>query len=352
MATITATEARALYTKMLVDVFKENIVPTSFLTSFFTKKQATTKNVSIEVQRGTELIAVDVIRGSEGNRNTISLSTEKIFTPPFYREYFEATELEVYDRLFGSTAIDASVLADFVTAVQARLSMLVDKIKRAIELQCSQVFETGIITLANGTLIDYKRKPASIVAYAAGNAFAIGTVDPYKVLAAGCQFLRETGKSQGGTFNAILGSTALANLFSNTIFVQRQGLQNMSIDTVVAPQRNSVGGTFHGQLSCESYKVNIWSYPEIYETSANGVISQSKYINDKKIVMLPEMTRFVLVNAAVPQIYKGAITPVANEFVFGEYVDERETSHVFDVKSAPVAVPVAVDQMYTIQVVA
>ena len=103
---ISTTDARALFTKMLVDVYRERTTPTSFLRSFFKVKEGRTKEVSIEVQRGTEMIAVDVERGTEGNRNKFSKSTEKIFVPPYYREYFDATDLDLYDRMFGTGEIE------------------------------------------------------------------------------------------------------------------------------------------------------------------------------------------------------------------------------------------------------
>ena len=39
-------------------------------------------------------------------------------------------------------------------------------------------------------------------------------------------------------------------------------------------------------------------------------------------------------------------------YVVGEYLDERNTSHVIEIKSAGIAIPVAVDQLYTVQVLA
>jgi len=99
---IAITDARNLFTKKLVAVYLEQPRVFGFLRSFFKTDESDTKEVSIEVQRGTEKEAVDVMRGTEGNRNNMSKSTEKIFVPPYFREYFDATELDLYDRMFGS----------------------------------------------------------------------------------------------------------------------------------------------------------------------------------------------------------------------------------------------------------
>jgi hypothetical protein len=348
MATISTTDARGLFTKKLIDVYKERTAPTAFLRSFFTVKEEVTKELSIEVQRGTEKIAVDVERGTEGNRNQFTRSTEKIFIPPFYREYFDATQLSLYDRLFGSEAIDAGIFNAFLEQVADKLRMLQDKIERSYELQCSQVLETGIVTLNAATNIDFKRKTASKVDLGAGNYWAAANVDPSTSIEAGCNFLRQVGKAQGGTYNMIMGSSALVDLISNEKIQKRADIKNFSLDSVLAPQRNSVGASLHGQISAGSYRVNLWAYPEFYDNTS-GV--STPYVNPKKAILLPEAPKFVLGFAAVPQLVtelgarKGA-------YIISDYKDERNASHIFDIKSAGVAIPTAVDQIYTMQVVA
>jgi len=349
MPVISTTDARALFTKMLIDVYAERSTPTSFLRSFFPVTTSPTKEISIEVQRGTEKIAVDVMRGSEGNRNAFSLSTEKIFVPPYFREYFDATDIDLYDRLFGSTEISGAVFAAFLSRVADRLRMLQDKIERAYELQCAQVLQTGIVTLNNGVNIDFKRKADSMVDLNATTGYwTVNGHDLYADIVTGGNFLRQKGKIQGGTMNLILGAGALSAMFANTVFVARQDLVNMPLDTLRPPQRDSVGGVYHGQISAGPYRVNVWSYPEFYD-NANG--DSTPYIDDDNAILLPETPRFKLSFAAVPQLLKGdSVAPQQGAYIFGEYLDERNTAHIMDIKSAGVALPVAVDQIYTMKV--
>lgn len=349
MGLISTTDARGLFTKMLIDVYKERTAPTSFLRSFFTVKEESTKELSIEVQRGTEKIAVDVERGTEGNRNQFTRSTEKIFVPPFYREYFDATQLSLYDRLFGTTEIDSGVFSAFLEQVADNLRMLQDKIERAYELQCSQVLETGIVTLNAGTNIDFKRKTASIVNLGSGNYWTGAAVDPSTALEAGANFLRQTGKSQGATYNMICGGTAFQALVNNAVLQKRADIKNYSLEAVAMPQRNSVGASLHGQISAGAYKFNIWSYPEFYDNASSV---STPYINAKKVILLPEQPRFTLGFAAVPQLVDGNGGVRRGAYIVDEYKDERNAAHIFDMKSAGVAIPVAVDQIYTMQVVA
>lgn len=348
MGAIATTDARGLFTKAVVDIFKESVTPTGFLRSFFTVKETMSKNLSIEVQRGTEKIAVDVERGTEGNRNTWTKSTEKIFAPPYYREFFDATELDLYDRLFGSESIEAGVFTAFLEQVSEKLVALRQKIERSYEVQCSQVFDNGIVQLNAGINIDFKRKAASLVNNS-GTPWTTGTTDPYAQMEAGCNFLRQVGKVQGGVVNAILGSSALSAFLNNTIVKERADVRNFFLDLVRGPQRNSVGAALHGEVSCGSYNVRLWTYPEFYDNAAG---TSTPYINAKKVIMLPEAPRFTLGFAAVPQLptINGGVKKGA--FLLGDYVDERNHKHIFDIRSAGVAIPVAVDQIYTMQVVA
>lgn len=353
MGLINTVDARALFTKKLVSVYKERTTPTAFLRSFFVVKESNSKELSIEVQRGTEKIAVDVMRGTEGNRNAFSKSTEKIFVPPYYREYFDATELDFYDRLFTENGtVDEVTFSEWVNTVIEKLQMLQDKIERSYELQCSQVLETGIVTLVNGTNIDFKRKAASLVAYAAGNDFAINTVDPATVLAAGATFIRTKGKSVGNIFNVIMADGVFNAMMNNTLFKSRADIRNLSLDVIREPQRNAVGGVLHGEISGGAYKFRIWTYPEYYDTSS---AVNNAYITAKKLIIIPDNPKFVMGFAAVPRllINKEHNTGVAGQrgaYLIGEFCDERNSSHIIDIKSAGLAIPVGVDQIYTITV--
>lgn len=343
--TISITQARGIYTDAMIAVFRERVPVMSFLRSFFPARTTMTKYVSIEVQRGTERVAVDVIRGTQGNRNKTTLSTLKTFLPPFFDEYFNVNELDVYDRAIGST--DPSAMIQLSTEAANELVLLRDKIERAVELMCAQIFETGIITLVNGDQIDFKRKAASLVANAPGNTWLTGTVSPYDTLEAGARFLRETGKVMGSNMTVILGSTALNHFLGNDIVLERNDIRNFGLDKITSPAKNSVGASYHGNVSAGSYTFDLWTYPEVYEDASGNIVP---YVNPKKIVIIPEMPKFELAYGLVPQLVNGA--PQTGAYLIQDFIDTRQTAHEQHIKSAPIPIPVAVDQMYTVQVVA
>jgi hypothetical protein len=351
-------DARSVFTKALVDVYMEKARPTSFLRAFFRVEEKDTKEVSIEVERNFEKVAVDVQRGTEGKRNKFSLSAEKIFVPPYYREYMDMTELTHYDRLFGKAdgEIGNTTLEDLIVEGSMRVGDLIAKIERAYELQAAQVFQTGVVQLVSGDNIDYRRDAASIVDLGGAAYWTQAAVDPVDSIKAACNFIRQRGKAQGDVYNMILGETALDALLNNPVFQAKADLRRVQIADVSFPVRTEVvGGTLHGRLSAGSYLVNIWTYPEFYDDDANA---SQPYIASDNAIILPTQTRFVHSFAAVPKIVRNfgnAEVPawVANErgqYMVDNYVDDRLHTHIIDVKSAGLLIPTAVDTIYTMKV--
>ncbi len=357
MSVITTQTARGLFTKMLVDVYREMTAPTGFLRSFFPTVETDSKELSIEVMRGTERVAVDVLRGTEGNRNSFSRSTEKVFVPPYFREWFDATDLDFYDKLFGTAQgeIDVITFQGWLTKVAEKLRLLQDKIERSYEVQCAEVLSSGVVTLKNGDNIDFKRKAPSLVALAGGDLWDAGvSSNPIKDLATGARFIRTAGKSTGGIVNVLMGELALDAFLNNPTVIERADIRNFHLDNLSGPQKDATGGVHQGRVSIESWKADIWTYPEFKDV---GGVS-TPYLDDKEVIVLPMAPRFKLAFASVPKLFRDTrnaefpefISQVKAAFVIGNYVDQRNDKHVFDIKSAGLAIPTAVDQIHTTKV--
>jgi len=350
MADIATTDAFGLYTKKLIAVYKERQPTTNFLRSFFTPVETSTKELSIEVQRGDEWVAVDVARGTDGNRNTWSRTTEKLFVPPYFKEYLDITQLQLYDRLFGATQIDDAVFAELINDTAEKVADIQAKIERAVEIQCAQIFNDGVVSVRAGEDIDYKRKGGSMVDPGAGQYFA-NAIDPFPLFEAGCQFMRKEGKATGAVFNAIIGTEAMQDLLNNAKFNSRQNLFHLNLDQVTGPQRvDNTGANLHGVITAGTYKVQLWTYEQYYKHPDSGVLTQ--YIDPKMVIMLPTVTNFKIGYAAVPQLLKPGQPVTKGAFIIREYTDEKNQSHEIFVESAPLAIPVAIDTIYTFRGVA
>ena len=113
MAEISILQAHAQFTQKVVAVYNQIPKSTAFLRSFFKVKETNTKEVSIMVKRGTEYVAVDVERGTNGNRNRFSKSSQKVYIPPFFNEHFDLTEMKFYDVFANATGtVDAATFKE------------------------------------------------------------------------------------------------------------------------------------------------------------------------------------------------------------------------------------------------
>jgi len=347
---VSVNDARQVLTNAIIAVYAERTQVTSFLRSFFPPVYSNTKFVSIAVKRGTEKIAVDVLRGTGSNLNKKKRDTLKTLEPPHYSEASNVNELDIYDIAFGT--LDPAMMANLAVEQAEAIMDMTDKIDRAIEKQCADILHSGIIQLSNHDNIDFKRKAGSMVDLGAGNYWSTSTVDPMTALEDAGKFLREVGKVQGGTYNAIFGSDALNAMLNNPKFQAKYGsLKDITLGEIREPQRMATGASLHGRVTAGAYTFIVWTYPEGYE-DANGDFQY--YIESNKVIVLPEVTNFVTAYALVPQLPgDNANTSVSGgRYILREYIDNKHSNHVQEVKSAPVAVPVGIDRIYTVQVLA
>lgn len=355
MVSIQTVDAQALFTSRLTATFQERPKPTSFLRSFFPGTPPTdTLEIDILVQRGTERIAIDVLRGSDGNRNQMARSTEKKFIPPYFREYFDHTAMSAYETMFRGTQVSSAAFAALINNTADHVIMLREKIERSKELQAAKIFHDGKVPVKAGvnagSTIDFKRKSASIVNLSA-TPWTTGATDVFAQIKTGCEWLRKNGRIQGHRFNMLCSDEAITALFANTTFLNRQNLFNMALDAVAPPQKNAVGGVYHGSLTAGPYMVDVWSYPEFYEDPDNSN-AMTPYLTPKEITILPVNANFVTAHAMTPQLLEPGEQPVVGEYIISEFTDRKARVREFHVESAGLCIPVGVDQIYTAQVVA
>jgi Phage major capsid protein E len=350
---IQSTDAQALFTKKLIDVYKERVAPQEFLETFFPTGATDitdTLELSIEVQRATEKVAVDVVRGSDGNRNEFTKSTEKIFIPPYFREYWDQNHMQAYDNMFRASSVSANGLARLINQAADHMEQLEFKIRRAIEIQRAQVLDTGIVTFDKGLgQIDFKRKASSKVDLTSAGGYWATNNNIYAQLQAGCEWLRKNGKVSTNTFEMICGDEAITALMANTVFLGKQDLFHMKLDNIMPPRKVAAGAVYHGTLSAGPYQINVWSYPEWYENAAGNLVP---IMNPKNAVLLPPNPRFKTAYAMTPQLLSPGQQPQVGRFIIGEYTDEKKRTREFHIESAPLAIPTAVDHIYTMKAVA
>lgn len=348
--------------KKIVGVFKEDIPVRAGFDGFFMKETTPTLMVSVEVERDNDLIAVDVQRFTEGNRNTFTKHTEKIYVPPFYKEIYDFARDEVYMNTVAlGVTNNANVNAAIAQNALRQLRKNRKMIERAIRKQQADVLMYGIVTLKNGDSIDYKRKAASMVDLTAGSYWNEAGSDPISDLQDAMTFLRDEGNSNGDTVNVVMRSEAMNALLNNENEALRKALDSRRMDraNIVMPQFNEATGmAFHGQMAAGDFVVNLWTYNEKYTDKETGLTKY--YLDREQVVVLPSDFEGKTVFGGLPymrDISVGGVSSkvpgvIERDFLVRAYSDEETISSALELTSAPLVVPFTIDKTYTIQVLA
>lgn len=358
MAQIPIQQARQLFTQAFLGAWKETYPVTNFLRSFCTEKTVSTKFVSIEVRRGTRLVASDVLRGTESNRNKFGLSSLKVYQPPYFAESFTNEDLALYDQLFAQygEVTDTQLVAEAAKEVTEKYLELKNKIERAYEVQAAQVLQTGIVTMKNGDNIDFKRKAALVVNLT--TKWDATTPKIFESIQTICDTLRKNGAA-AAEFDMIMGATSAQTFLTSTEYKDYAKVYALAPSDYVLPKMNTTtGAVFHNRISVGPYLVNLWSYPATY-TNASGV--DTDYIDPKKVIILAKSMEMFMSFAAVPRVLTDngimqnqqfAQTIDNGKYILNNFVKPEVSSHIFEIKSAGIVVPMTIDHFATLTVLA
>lgn len=279
--------------------------PTGFLSRRFTVKPGNIysgKKVAIDVERYDEDVAVAITVCTGPNLNDIDEFTTKEFTPPAYGEAFNLDVCELLERMAGVDPFTAAYKSDAsqLLAIMAKGFMLIDhKIQRAVELQASQILQTGVLTLTDKTgatvyTIDFQPKATHFptVGTAWSDAANSTPIDDIKSLG---DVIRSDGKVNPNRLT--FGETAFRD-FMRSDQVQAE-LNNRRIETgFIDPEMEDAGAVNQGRIWIGSYVYDMWTYPELYKDPQTG--NPVKYIADDKVSVDSTNTRFDMTSARVP----------------------------------------------------
>jgi hypothetical protein len=278
-------------------------------------------------------------------------STVKTFLPPYFNEEYFVNELEVYDVAYGTQ--NATQMRNLAVEQANAIGKIIDKIDRSYEKQCADVLQTGIVSLYSGDNIDFRREAASLVNNS-GEYWNNNANDPDVSFERAGKFLRERGKLQSGPgsrYMCLLGGKAFQDLMNNSIFKSKHDLKDINLGGIIPAEFNTDGASYHGFISVGSYIYDLWTYPEVYDHPTTGV--STPYIDLTNMIVTNYNPNFKFVYGMVPQI-PGLVVPmtVKQGFYTLEYIDGKHMNHGQKIMSAGVAVPVAVNQVYTEKVTA
>jgi len=350
-----------LLKKSMEAVFDKNKKPSMFLANFFETRLLPNIKVELQGRSVKSYYSVDVKLGTGGRRVDMANYEKSEFVIPEYNDYATITEEDVLKVNYGETEYEQKT-ANVVNMITERQTAISNNMRRSEEKQASDGLFYGKITLADGTKVDFNKKASHDIT--PQNKWGVAAGDPLKDIADGCKLIIQDGQISDSEFNLILDDAGLSALLTNDNFKKASNLLNgIKRADINIPVEKTPGAMFHGQFSCGSYRINLWSYNEKYTIPEgfgfNNEGAQVGYIPAKCGLLIPSKPNF--------RKYYGAINNTAAATVLGggklQLVKTEQLPYAYDVvkggsgyteagvKSRVLLVPYGVDEFVTFNAV-
>ena len=309
-----------LTTRTLIEAHYQEAAPTPYFAGMFQARPGnfhSTEEVEVDIVRTGEDVAVVVTDISTGYRmNSTDLSTNKSFKPPVFKEAIALNSSDLLKRMPGNNPF-ADV--GFRSAVLARMlrgmRTIESKIKRAIELQASQVMQTGVVTLSDASgnaLYSLDYAPKSTHFPTAGTSWASATLaQKIADLTNLAAVIRADGLTDVDEIT--LGSAVWENLVGTAGFLERFLSPRANLGTITPADRRGKGETYRGVLELGNYQFDVFSYSGRYKHQQTGV--STEFLTPGKVVVRASSARMDASFGAIPNIGQllGADTRVIPE---------------------------------------
>jgi len=293
-------------TKRMIRVYNQMAGTTLFLSGMFQSPPEnfhSSEEVEIDIVRSDEEVSIVIQDLSTGYRmNSSDSYTNKSFKPPINKEAITVNSFDLLKRNAGSNPFESP---DFRMNIIARMFngmvKVERKIRRAMELQASQILQTGVLTLiddAGTALYTLDFQPKATHFPTAGITWGGATSVPLDDISALAEIIRNDGL--GDPDELIFGVDAF-NAFIADSTVQAL-LNNRRMDTgAVAPmKRRGDGGTYRGWVEIGNYRYQMWTYGGRYNHPQTGV--KTPFIDPGKVIVRDSTGRLDATFGAIPNI--------------------------------------------------
>jgi len=294
-------------TKRLISAYIQMASPMRFLSGLFQSPAQNFHNseeVEIDIMRETEEVSVAIQDISAGHRmNSVDLYTNKGFKPPVHKEAVPINSFDLLKRMAGNTPFqDPAFQADLTLRMFDAMRKIENKIRRSIELQASQVLQTGTVTLqdSNGSTvysIDFQPKATHFPTV--GTAWSSATLaQKITDLTSLMNVIRNDGLMDPDRL--IFGEAAWENLIATSGFADRFDARRLDLGTISPFEMRGQGGQYRGVIDLGNYRVDVWTYGGRYVNPNGGATTQ--YITPDKIIVQSSGGRLDATFGSVPNI--------------------------------------------------
>ena len=321
-----------IITTASVEMFEKKAKPTKFFTDLFRDRGASTQEkIQMDVVRGEERVAIDVVPGTgPADQKKLQPFTSKEYITPAYDESYIMAASEIKKRLAGDNAFKpADINARVATYFRDAMQDGQDRIDRAVERQAVEVLTTGLLTFQNNESLDFKAKATHFVTV--GTAWNNVAADAFADIDGIAVEIRKDSLSAPNTL--IMGSVAIKEFLALTQVKDTINFRRAKLIDITPPRPDSAakGSVFHGVVSIGAYEYQVWSYPQYFVTSADGVepITKAEYLQNNKVVIMDSGARLDRFYGGIARFTDGNLEG-AQKVNFGTIMNTNKP-----VKSAP-----------------
>ena len=294
-------------TKRMISAYNQMASPIMFLSGLFQSPPEnfhTTEEVEIDIVRSDEDISIVIEDLSTGYRmNAEDLYTNKGFKPPIHKEGISINSFDLLKRNPGQNPFESpDFRATLITRMFSGMTKVERKIRRSIELQASQVLQTGIVTLtddAGNALYTLDYKPKATHFPTAGVSWATATgAQKLADISSLAEEIRNDGLSDPD--QVIMGIDAFENFITDSDIRSRFDIRRMDLGTISPMDMRGNGGTFRGIVEIGNYRYDVWTYGGRYKDPQTG--NKIQFIDTGKIVVRASSGRLDATFGAIPNI--------------------------------------------------
>lgn len=310
----------------MIPAYIQMAMPTMFLSGFFQSPPQnfhTSEEVEIDIVRSDEDISIAIQDLSTGYRyNSDDLYTNKGFKPPIHKEAIPINSFDLIKRMPGMNPFESpDFRANAILRLFNGMTKVERKIRRAIELQASQVLQTGIVTLtdSNGVAvytIDYKPKATHFPT--AGTAWDQAGSDKIGDLNSLAEVIRNDGLSNPDELT--FGVDAFEQFIKDEEVQKRYDNRRIDQGRISPMEMRGQGGNYRGVVEIGNYRFDIWTYGGRYKDPQTG--NKIQYVDPAKVIMRDSTARLDATFGAIPNI--GALLGETGNNLLPELPDRIE----------------------------
>lgn len=292
-------------TIQMLGLYSQMAAPTMFLSGMFQTPAVNfheSEEVEIDIVRSDEDISIAITDVSTGYRyNSEDLSTNKGFKPAIHKEAVPLNAFDLLNREPGSNPFSQPSFQAKATARAFRAFTKIErKIRRSIELQASQVLQTGVVTLKDANGVDQftlNFNPKATHFPTTANPWGAAGEDPAGDILALANVVRNDGLSNPDQL--IMGENAFENFIKNDDIQKRFDNRRFELGRISPMQMNGEGGIFRGVVEIGNYKYDVWTYGGRYKDPQTG--NKVQYMDADKVIVRDSTARMDGTFGAIPR---------------------------------------------------